>query len=96
MLNIVTYERLEKQMKAKSNFTLIFLMLSALVLSVLIGELTHNIGYLKWLTWGDSIGFDTVNLDLSIIHLSFAFHMQVNVVQIVLVATALLMHKKIR
>ena len=61
-------------MKTKNTLILIFLVLSALVLSALIGTITENIGFLKWLTWGDSIGFDTVNLDLSIINLSFVLY----------------------
>ena len=41
-------------MRTKNTLVLVFLLLSALVLSALIGALTQNIGYLKWLTWGDS------------------------------------------
>jgi hypothetical protein len=83
-------------LKTKNTLILVFLVLSALVLSALIGTLTQNIGYLKWLTWGDSIGFDTVNLDLSIIKLSFSFYMQINVLQVVFIASSLLLFKKIR
>jgi hypothetical protein len=83
-------------MKTKNTLILIFLVLSALVLSALIGTITENIGFLKWLTWGDSIGFDTVNLYLSIINLSFSFYMQINVLQVVFIAAALLLFKKIR
>ncbi|HOB35877.1 MAG TPA: DUF4321 domain-containing protein [Candidatus Avimonas sp.] len=83
-------------MRTKNTLVLVFLLLSALVLSALIGALTQNIGYLKWLTWGDSLGFDTVNLDLSVINISFSFHMQVNVLQVVFISAALLLYKKIR
>lgn len=83
-------------MRTKNSLVFIFLILSALVLSALIGTLTQNISYLKWLTWGDSLGFDTVNLDLSIINLSLSFHMQVNVLQVVFIASSLLLYKKIR
>ena len=82
--------------RTKNTLILVFLVLAAIVLSALIGTLTSNIDFLKWLTWGDSIGFDAVNLDLSIIDLSFAFHMQVNVLQVVFIAAALLLYKKIR
>ena len=75
---------------------LVFLVLAAIVLSALVGTLTRNIDFLKWLTWGDSIGFDAVNLNLSIIDLSFSFHMQVNVLQVVFIAAALLLYKKVR
>lgn len=82
--------------KTKNTLILIFLVLAAIVLSALVGTLTRNIDFLKWLTWGDSIGFDAVNLNLSIIDLSFSFHMQVNVLQVVFIAAALLLYKKVR
>ena len=82
--------------KTKNPLFWFFLVLAAFVLSPLVGTLTKDISFLKWLTWGDSIGFDTVNLDLSIIDLSFSFHMQVNVLQVVFIAAALLLYKKVR
>ena len=82
--------------KTKNTLILVFLVLAAIVLSALGGTLTRNIDFLKWLTWGDSIGFDAVNLNLSIIDLSFSFHMQVNVLQVVFIAAALLLYKKVR
>lgn len=92
-------EKIEKGlngMKTKNTLLLIFLLLTAIVLSALIGTLTEGIEYLKWLTWGDSVGFDTVNLDLAVINLSLSFKMQVNVLQVVFIASALLLYKKIR
>ena len=83
-------------MKAKTTLILIFLLLAAVVLSALIGTLTEGVEFLRWLTWGDSVGFDTVNLDLAIINVSFSFKMQVNVLQVVLIGAALLLYKKVR
>lgn len=83
-------------MKAKNTLILVFLLLAAVVLSALIGTLTEGVEFLRWLTWGDSVGFDTVNLDLAIINVSFSFTMQVNVLQVVLIGAALLLYKKVR
>lgn len=83
-------------MRTKNTLILIFLLLSALVLSALIGTLTQDIIFLKWLTWSDSIGFDTVNLDLSVINLSLSFHMQINVLQVIFISAALLLYYKVR
>ncbi|HHV51011.1 MAG TPA: DUF4321 domain-containing protein [Clostridiales bacterium] len=83
-------------MRTKNTLILIFLLLSALVLSALIGTLTQDIIFLKWLTWSDSIGFDTVNLDLSVINLSLSFHMQINVLQVIFISAALLIYYKVR
>lgn len=82
--------------KTKNTLILVFLVLAAVVLSALIGTLTQNVEFLKWLTWGESVGFDTVNLNLAIISLSFSFKMQVNVLQVILIAAALLLYKKIK
>lgn len=83
-------------MKTKDTLILIFLILSAIVLSLLVANLTQGVEYLKWLTWGDSIGFDTVNLNLSVIDVSFAFHMNINVLQVILITAAVVLFKKIR
>ena len=83
-------------MKTKNTLILIFLVLAALVLSALISHFTADVSFLKWLTWGESIGFDAVNLDLAIVNLGFSFKMQVNVLQVILISAALLLDKKVR
>ena len=83
-------------LKAKNSLILIFLVLAALVIAALVGQLTAGVSVLKWLTWGESVGFDTVNLNLIIVQISFAFKMQVNVLQVILVSAALLLYKKVR
>ena len=83
-------------MKTKNILLLFFLILAALIISALIGSLTNSIESLKWLTWSDGIGFDAVKIDLSVIDLSFSFHMQVNVLQVGLIAAALVLYNKIK
>lgn len=83
-------------MKTRNTLILIFLVLAALVLSALVGTLTQNVDFLKWLTWGDSIGFDAIQLDLAIIDLSFSFKMQVNVLQVLFIGAALFIYRKVR
>ena len=83
-------------MKAKNSLILIFLVLAALVIAALVGQLTAGVSFLKWLTWGESVGFDAVNLDLAVIQLSFSFHMKVNVLQVLLITGALLLYRKVR
>ena len=83
-------------MKTRNTLILIFLVLAALVLSALVGSLTQNIDFLKWLTWGESIGFDAIQLDLAIIDLSFSFKMQVNVLQVLFIGAALFAYLKVR
>ena len=81
-------------MKLKNTLILVFLVLAALVISALISRLTMDISWLEWLTWGDSIGFEGVTIDLIIINFSFSFMMQVNVLQIILLFGALLLYRK--
>lgn len=73
---------------------LIFLLLAALVVSALVAKLTANVEWLKWLTWGESVGLDSVGLDLSIIDFSFSFHMQVNALQILCIGLVLYINRK--
>lgn len=82
-------------MRAKHVLLLIFLLLTALVLSALVAQATAGVSGLKWLTWGDSVGFDTLNVDLSVIQLSLSFHMQVNVLQIICLVAALLVFRRL-
>lgn len=82
--------------KTKNTLLLVFFVLAAIVLSALIGELTSGVEYLKWLTWGEGVGFDAISLDLAVIQVSFSFHMQVNVLQVLLITGALLLYRKIR
>ena len=42
-------------MKTRNTLILIFLVLAALVLSALVGILTQNVDFLKWLTWPSSL-----------------------------------------
>lgn len=83
-------------MKTKNTLLLIFFVLAALVISALVAGLTADVEWLKWLTWGDSIGFDTLHVDLSIIDFSIAFHMQVNVLQVIFLVAALLLYRRVR
>ena len=83
-------------MKTKNILLLLFLLLAAIVLSGLVSTLTKDIDFLQWLTWGDSVGFDNVNLDLSVVQIGFSFKMQVNVLQIVFIGVALFVYRKVR
>lgn len=83
-------------MKTRNTLILVFLILAAVVLSALISELTAGVSWLKWLTYGDAVGFNLQNVDLAIVDFSMSFHMQANVLQVILIGVALLLYKKIR
>ena len=83
-------------MKAKNTLILLILILAAVVLSTLVAELTKNVGFLQWLTYGDSIGFTLDNVNLAVVNFSFDFHIRANVLQILLCGAALLLYKTMR
>ncbi len=86
--------------KSKNFFLLLFFVLAALVIGGLISELTAGIPWLKWLTYGQSIAFNSDSagplIDLQIIQLNFGFRMQISVLQIILIVAALLIYRKVR
>ena len=86
--------------KSKNFFLLLFFILAALVIGGLVGELTAGIPWLKWLTYGQSIGFNSEGggplIDLQMIQLNFGFRMQVSVLQVILLTAALLIYRKVR
>lgn len=83
-------------MKAKNTLILLFLILAAVVLSTLVAELTKNVGFLQWLTYGDSIGFTLDNVNLAVVNFSFDFHIRATCCRSWLIGAALLLYKKIR
>ncbi len=86
--------------KSKDFFLLLFFVLAALVIGGLVGELTAGIPWLKWLTYGQAIGFNSEGagplIDLQMIQLNFGFRMQISVLQIILITVALLIYRKVR
>ncbi|MCI8361289.1 MAG: DUF4321 domain-containing protein [Clostridiales bacterium] len=86
--------------RSKNFFLLLFFVLAALVIGGLVGELTAGIPWLRWLTYGQSIGFNGDGggplVDLQMIQINFGFRMQVSVLQIILITAALLIYRKVR
>lgn len=85
--------------KSKDVFLLLFLILSALVIGGLISYLTSGIPALNWITYGQSIGFNPDGgtlIDVQIFKFSLGFSMEISVVQILLIATALIIYRKVK
>lgn len=60
----------------KNNLLLLFFILVGAILGGIIGEVFGN--YVPFLSYGDSIGFGPVIIDLSIIQLTIGFTMKLN------------------
>lgn len=84
-------------MKLKRNILLLFFLLAGIVVGAMIASVSTNIGFLRWLAFEGSIGFNPHNpfvLDLSIIQLTFGFSMSISVAQIITIALAIFLYNK--
>jgi hypothetical protein len=86
-------------MKGKNTLILIFLLLAGFVIGGLIAQVTSNIFFLKWLSFGMPIAINNGNavaIDLALFKISFGFFMNINVAEVVCIILALLLHRKLR
>ncbi|MGB3366757.1 MAG: DUF4321 domain-containing protein [Acidaminobacteraceae bacterium] len=77
----------------KSFFVLIIVILIGLVLGGVIGELFKD--YIKVLSYGETIGFSPVTIDLAIVELTIGFVMRINLSSIIGIVIALLLFKEL-
>lgn len=82
--------------REKNIWILILFILSGLVIGGLLGELTKNVSYLSWLSYGKSFGLSApVVLDLSIIEITFGLMVHINIASIIGVLIAIFVYRKI-
>ena len=82
--------------KNKSILILIVFILSGLVVGGLIGELTKGVDFLWWLSYSKEFGLSTpLQLDLSIIKLTFAISFKINIASIIGMLLAILIYRKV-
>lgn len=80
----------------KSFWILLIFILSGLVIGGLLGELAGNVNGLWWLSFGQEFGLESpFILNLSIISLTFAFTIKINIASIVGMAIAIFLYRKI-
>lgn len=82
--------------KNKSTIVLILFILSGLVVGGLIGELTKGIDFLWWLSYSQEFGMsNAVELDLSILKLTFAIKFKINLVSIIGMLLGIWVYRKV-
>ena len=82
--------------KDKSIWILILFIFAGIVLGGLIGELTKNINGLWWLGYGQEFGLNNpFTLNLSVITITFAFMIKINIASIIGMFIAILVYKKV-
>lgn len=80
----------------KNFWIFLVFMLAGLVIGGLLGELANKVTWLWWLSYGENFGLaDPVTLDLSILKISFAFMIKINVASIIGMAIALFWYRKV-
>lgn len=82
--------------KDKSIWILILFIFAGLVLGGLIGELTKNVSGLWWLGYGQEFGLqDPFVLNLSVLKVTFALMIKINIASIIGMFLAIFVYKKV-
>lgn len=80
----------------KSFWLMLIFILCGLVIGGLLGDLASNISGLWWLGYGQSFGLESpFILNLSIISLTFAFTIKINIASIIGMAIAIFIYRKV-
>ena len=82
--------------REKNLWILSLFILSGLVLGGLLGELTKEISYLNWLSYGQSFGLEKpIELDLNVVNITFGLLIHINVASIIGILVAIFVYRKI-
>ena len=79
----------------KSKWILIVFILAGLVIGGLLGDLASKVDFLWWLGYGQEFGLTSpVELNLSIVQISFALLFKINISSIIGVITSLVLYNR--
>ena len=82
--------------KEKNIWVLLVFILSGIVFGGLIGEISSNIDFLWWLSYGNSFGLTSpVTLDLSVITITLGLSFKLNIASILGMFFAILIYRKV-
>lgn len=82
--------------KDKNIWILIIFILSGLVIGGLLGEIAKNIDGLWWLSYGQSFGMTSpLELNLSVITITFALMFKINIASIIGMALAIFLYRRV-
>jgi hypothetical protein len=82
--------------KEKNVWILLLFILSGIVIGGLLGELAGNVDFLWWLSYGQNFGLSTpIQLDLSVVQLSFGLMFKINIASIVGMVIAIVIYRKV-
>lgn len=82
--------------KEKNIWILLIFILSGLVVGGLLGDIAGKVDFLSWLGYGESFGLTSpLELDLSIIKLTFAVTFKINISSIIGIILAIFIYRKV-
>lgn len=82
--------------KEKNIWILLIFILSGLVVGGLLGSIAEHVTFLEWLGYGEEFGLTSpLDLDLSIIKISFAIRLKINIASIIGLILSIFIYKKI-
>ena len=82
--------------REKNIWILIIFILSGLVIGGLLGKIASQVDFLWWLGYGQSFGLtNPIELDLSILKITFAIIFEINIASITGMAIAIFIYRKI-
>lgn len=82
--------------REKNIWILMIFLLSGLVIGGLLGEIASKVDWLWWLSYGESFGISSpIELDLSVISISFGLMFKINIASIIGMALAIFIYRKV-
>ena len=82
--------------KEKNIWILLIFILSGLVVGGLLGDIAGKVDFLSWLGYGESFGLTSpLELDLSIIKVTFAVTFKINISSIIGIILAIFIYRKV-
>ena len=87
----------EREMKDTRFWLFLIFLFSGIIIGGLIGDLAKAIPYLEWLGYGKSFGLtEPLQLDISVLRLSFSIMFELNVASVIGILTAVLIYRKVK
>lgn len=80
----------------KNIWLLLVFILSGLVIGGLLGELSKNVDWLWWLSYGDEFGLTSpLTLDLSVLKIQFGLTLKISIASIIGMAIAIFIYRRV-
>lgn len=80
----------------KSIWLLLVFILSGLVIGGLLGELSKNVDWLWWLSYGDEFGLTSpLTLDLNVLKIQFGLTVKISISSIIGMAIAIFIYRRV-